>query len=424
MLLGIVLHATLPYFSRIAEFEAVWPADDDQSILLLLVFDFIHVWRMPTFFLLAGFFAHLVLERRSTSVFVHDRLKRIALPLLLFGTVMAVIIPPIWVYGWYGIISLEVFQETMTERQDLDSSGDLVGHLWFLYYLLLMYAVLIAFRLLAGLHWAQSILRPAGRLPIGRYVCDAIYARAPLLLALGAVFLLVLRIGDESKPIWPLNAPDVLYGALFFFYGYGLHARRGLIERLMRTGTLATLWAIAATVYLAHLVLSGALDEMSKQEVEKETLEFLWIIGTVFYGAAAAFFSVGLVGLFERLLRSSRTWIRWLADSSYWIYIIHLPVVAFLTFYLAHLDRQSWLKSLTGFSWNAELKFLVVCVVTGVIGIVTYQYLVRYTPIGTLLNGKKTAEREEGRGHAAPVTVTPELSHSTSRRGTLSEHHD
>ena len=77
MLLGIVLHGSLPYFSRINGFEFVWPADDDQSVLLALVFDFIHTWRMPTFFLMAGFFAHLVLERRSTSVFIVDRLKRI-----------------------------------------------------------------------------------------------------------------------------------------------------------------------------------------------------------------------------------------------------------------------------------------------------------------------------------------------------------
>ena len=54
MLLGIVLHAALPYFSRTYGFEHVWPADDDQSVLLAVVFDFIHTWRMPVFFLLAG----------------------------------------------------------------------------------------------------------------------------------------------------------------------------------------------------------------------------------------------------------------------------------------------------------------------------------------------------------------------------------
>ena len=99
MLLGIALHASLPYFSRLAGLESFWPADDDQSTLLFVVFDFIHTWRMPTFFLLAGFFAHLVLDRRPTSVFVLDRLKRIALPMVLFGAFMAVIIPPIWAYG-------------------------------------------------------------------------------------------------------------------------------------------------------------------------------------------------------------------------------------------------------------------------------------------------------------------------------------
>ena len=72
MLLGIVLHATLPYFARIAGIESMWPADDDQSLALLVLFDFIHLWRMPVFFLLAGFFAHLVLERRCTSG-VHTR---------------------------------------------------------------------------------------------------------------------------------------------------------------------------------------------------------------------------------------------------------------------------------------------------------------------------------------------------------------
>ena len=384
MLLGIVLHASLPYFSRIGGFESVWPADDDQSVLLFLLFDFIHTWRMPAFFLLAGFFAHLVLDRRSTSVFILDRLKRIALPLVLFGAVMAVIIPPIWVYGWYGVMSLDLLRDVLKERRDLDSSGELVAHLWFLYYLLLMYAALVAFRLLGRLWKAKTTALPAG----GPLLGNAVYTRIPLLLMLGAVLLLLLRAGNESKPVWPLNLPDVLYGALFFFYGYGLYARRELIDRLRGAGTLAVLWAIAVAVFFVHLALIGAIDEMSKSGGDAESIAFLELVGAVFYGASAVLFSVGLVGLFERLLRSSRPWVRWLADSSYWIYIIHLPVVTFLTFYLAHLDRQGTLESLTGFGWSAELKFLAACAATGALGIVTYRYLVRHTPIGVLLNGK------------------------------------
>ena len=391
MLMGIVVHATLPYFSRIARLESYWPADDDQSILLFLVFDFIHAWRMPTFFLLAGFFAHLVLERRSTSKFVLDKLMRIALPLVLFGAVMAVIIPSIWFYGWYGFISLEVFQDALGDRPDLDSSGELVAHLWFLYYLLLMYAALIGFRLLGRLRRAPASVGAAGRPSLGRYIGNAVYTRLPLLLTLAAVILLVVRAGDQSRPIWPLNGPDVLYGSLFFFYGYGLYARRKLIDRLRGTGSLAALWAVGTAMFFIYLVLVGAMDESSKQGLDGETIAFLWLVGTVFYGASAVLFSLGLIGIFERLLRSSRTWVRWLADSSYWIYIVHLPIVTFLTFYLAHLDRQGRLEYLTGFIWSAELKFLAACVVTAVLGLVTYRYLVRYTLLGTLLNGKRSA---------------------------------
>ena len=257
MLMGIVVHATLPYFSRIAEIEYFWPADDDQSILMFLVFDFIHAWRMPTFFLLAGFFAHLVLERRSTSKFVLDRLKRIALPLVVFGAVMAVIIPAIWIYGWYGSISIEAFQDVLGERQGLDSSGELVAHLWFLYYLLVMYAALIGFRLLGRLRRSSASVGAAGRPSLGRYTGNAVYTRLPLLMTLAAVILLVVLAGDQSRPIWPLNVPDVLYGSLFFFYGYGLYARRKLIDSLRGTGSLAALWAIGTAIQSRSFGWSG-----------------------------------------------------------------------------------------------------------------------------------------------------------------------
>ena len=224
-----------------------------------------------------------------------------------------------------------------------------------------------------------------------RRLSDAVYARMPLLLALGAVLLLVLRAGNEGKPIWPLNVPDVLYGALFFFYGYGLYARRELVDRLRGDGALAALLSIGIVVYFVHLVLLGVIDGMTKSGGAAESIEFLRLLDAVFYGFAAVLFSVGLVGLFERILQLPGRWVRWLADSSYWIYIMHLPVVTFLTFYLAHLDRQGWLKDLTGFSWSAELKFLAACLATAALGIVTYRYLVRHTPLGTLLNGKRTA---------------------------------
>ena len=236
----------------------------------------------------------------------------------------------------------------------------------------------------AGRRWRARAL-PAG----GRFARDAAYARAPALLALGAAALLVLRGDDESKPIWPLNAPDVLYGALFFLYGYGLYARRELIARLQDVDVLGALWVAAGALYLARLALLGAIDGLETTGADPEALARLRLAEAILYGTLAALLCVGLVGLFERLLPSLRPGVRWLADSSYWIYIIHLPVVALATFALAHLDRQGRLEQLTGVAWGAEAKFLAACAVTAAVGVLSYRYLVRDTPLGNLLNGRR-----------------------------------
>ena len=54
-----------------------------------------HVFRMTTFFLVAGFFAHMSFHRRGVTAFIGDRLKRIAMPLavgspIVFGANLAV----------------------------------------------------------------------------------------------------------------------------------------------------------------------------------------------------------------------------------------------------------------------------------------------------------------------------------------------
>ena len=397
MLLGIVVHASLPYFSRLLRFEFAWPADDDQSRLLFLVFDFIHAWRMPVFFLMAGFFAHLVLSRRAMTVFAVDRLKRIGLPLVLFGAVMAVLIPPIWVYGWTGEMSVETFWEVVRGSRDLGSSGELVAHLWFLYQLLLMYAALLASRAFTSTGPFQRVLRSAGWKRWCRRAGIAVYARFPLLLALAGIALLVFRGGDQSKPIWPLNWPDFLYGALFFFYGYGLFARRQLIDRWKDPTVLVALWVTALAAFLAHVVLLGALDDAASRDAGQEEIESIWLLGTIFYGAAAALICVGLIGLFERVLQRPLDWVRWLADSAYWVYILHLPLVAFLTFWIAHLDRRGRLTFSFGLELGAEAKFLIACALTGAIALVSYRYLVRYTLLGSMLNGPRSRVRSSAR---------------------------
>ena len=68
---------------------------------------------------------------------------------------------------------------------------------------------------------------------------------------------------------------------------------------------------------------------------------------------------------------------RFISDGAYWMYLIHLPIVTLVTFFMFNVHMP------------IEIKFLIAIAVTSLICLGTYKYLVRSTLIGTLLNGKR-----------------------------------
>src|SRR3954451_5733383 len=81
LLLGIVLHATLSFVSASPRFWII--QDTHPSAALGLLSFTIHVFRMTTFFLMAGFFARMSVHRRGSWGFVRDRLQRIGLAVVI-----------------------------------------------------------------------------------------------------------------------------------------------------------------------------------------------------------------------------------------------------------------------------------------------------------------------------------------------------
>ena len=89
----------------------------------------------------------------------------------------------------------------------------------------------------------------------------------------------------------------------------------------------------------------------------------------------------GLMGLFrwlfgyasERVERATR----YIPDSAYWIYLVHLPVVVL----------TQWLV----IEWpvSHHLKYLFVLCATMAFGLLTYGWFVRYTIVGRILNGPR-----------------------------------
>ena len=86
----------------------------------------------------------------------------------------------------------------------------------------------------------------------------------------------------------------------------------------------------------------------------------------------------GLIGLFQRFFAGESYRVRYVSDSAYWLYLMHLPLVMLMQSWVA----EWWLPSV--------LKLSLICLVTTAVLLGCYEAFVRYTPIGTLLNGKKS----------------------------------
>ena len=91
--------------------------------------------------------------------------------------------------------------------------------------------------------------------------------------------------------------------------------------------------------------------------------------------------SLGTLGLFRRLLKRERPWVRYVSDSSYWLYLTHVPLVIVAQVVVAPWPLPSF------------IKFVLVCSVVTAILLLLYQAFVRYTWIGVILNGPRTRPR-------------------------------
>jgi len=368
LLLGVVLHASLSFFP-----EQSWiVADDSRSIGAAWLFFAIHLFRMTAFFLIAGLFAHMMLARRGWLSFAKDRLSRIAGPLATFWTpVMAGIITAlVWnahIQGWVTPGAEPPPPPTY------DWTNFPLTHLWFLYVLLIFYVAALILRApFAALDrsgaWGRMVDRLTGALT-GPWT--------PLLLAVPTAFafwqdpawVAFFAVPTPDEGIVPDTAALVGFG-LAFGYGFLLDRRRDLLSRIaywspvflgVGFGTGVTGYILAGGPNLAPMV--------------EPTMAKALVAGFIALSVYASAFAA--VGLCVRFLSGHSPVRRYLADSSYWVYILHLPLVMLAQVWIQHWDLAWWIK-LAGVS----AAVMAIC-------LMTYELMIRHTFMGRWLNGRR-----------------------------------
>jgi peptidoglycan/LPS O-acetylase OafA/YrhL len=368
LLLGIALHATMSFLPGFREIR--WPISDVETSASLGVFFYVvHIFRMATFFLVAGFFARLLFQRLGPSGFIRNRLRRIALPLLAFFPVVMplCILPIIWAARQIGI--------TGPGPAAPQQQGFPWGHFWFLYLLLVLYALLLILRTLVVSIDRRGSLRTL----VDRLLHGALALRlAPLLLAAPLAAVLY------ATPWWQQwsGLPTPLYGfvpsfpsvAIFgtsVLFGWCLHRQQSWFGFLRRDYALYLTVAVLASFVALYLV--GVRMNMTVIPMSRETR-------AAYAGAymlAVWCWSLGLVGAAVAWLSAPSARWRYLSDASYWMYLIHVPIVWGL---------QAWMLR-----WPLPwvIKYALILAISGVLLIASYHYMVRSTFLGKFLNGRK-----------------------------------
>ncbi len=232
----------------------------------------------------------------------------------------------------------------------------LTAHLWFLYYLLM---------LVAGFAVASLLVTAWKIPPLPGWLLSAPVCLLVLVpLTATAQFFMRQSFGpDTAMGIlpWP---PKLFYYTLFFGFGAVCFGRPEFEEKLGRWWPLSFLLSVPLFLYGLHLFEQGSSG----------TQRITFSLCAALY---AWFMVLGFLGIFRQFLARENARIRYVSDASYWMYLAHLPLIMVLQALLSAIPLPS------------PVKFTLICLAAFAFLLLTYRYLVRYTLIGTMLNGKK-----------------------------------
>ena len=154
------------------------------------------------------------------------------------------------------------------------------------------------------------------------------------------------------------------YYGIFFGFGALCFLHKDFHEKVGRFWPLYILFAAIAFV----LVLPFLEDRDKGWNYEWISLcsaIFVWLM--IF----------GLIGLFRKFFSHENPKIRFVSDSAYWLYIAHLPLIQLVQFWVS-----DW-------SLPSIFKLIFICAIITILLLLSYRYLIRYTLVGTMLNGKR-----------------------------------
>lgn len=364
MLLGILLHAAVAYMPTKMP-QMLWPVFESQtSGICDVVFWATHTFRLPLFFFLSGFLTEQLYQARGAHAFIDQRIRRLVIPYLIASFTVLPVTLVVWMMGRIisGRLTLEeAINSLIPFSPELDANYFNPGHLWFLLDLTIFNMVYFVFRL----EWpGENNSEHTRRLWLGGTWVT------PMVLAAPSAMLL----WNSTSPLTEFHnsfLPDsarLMYYGLFFTVGAQAFRTReffGLAIRNSSAHLLAAMVAVTISMLFFKPVVAGSAG--------------LWERGVYSWSVAlAAWFSIlGFLGAVIHGVRADHPRVRYLADSSYWMFLVHIPIVG-----LAQIAMRP-------LAWAPEIKMLATFGVAVLLSLSSYAVFVRHTVIGLYLHGRR-----------------------------------
>jgi glucans biosynthesis protein C len=320
-----------------------------SSPLLADLHDFIHSFRMESFFLIAGFFSGLLLKTGTPENYLRNRFLRLSVPLIIWGTLFNVFLNCALRNNWHNLTFLETSAYWLNEEW--------LGHLWFigtlLSYVVILYA---ACRLMPNI--AEWVRRPLWSLPVLIFFIVGLHR---------GFFLLTQHVLDvKSWSFVVTNGDQVLDFLPFFIAGYILFHRQEVLDRLVSYFPLN----------VACVILFGVSAPFLHSYWGDQVLQ-LWRVVYSLQACAVLFW------ISKRFFNKPNRAIASLSDASYTIYLVHWPLMA-ITY------------RLVGPIHSVPVFFFVLVVTTSLLSYAAHHYLVSRSRLALLLlNGRFTPSQSE-----------------------------
>lgn len=324
MLLGIPYHVALTY--QVGEGQ-MWIVNAHEGVAgFTEIAGFIHIFRMPAFFVIAGYFAALLLERREPLPWLKGRFKRLGIPFLASLVLLSPILNMAcelsnfaWPQAWASWL-----------HNSAESGGYWIRHLWFL--IVLLYFCCIAAAFTAAFPQLRAAM-------VGAKIAQLLARHFLLTLAVTAILIgiweavtieLFWAAGLATNvPQQILRIDEALKYAPYFLIGCFLARAPMLRDRLYRISPPVILLAIAATI----------VAMLYAKDVWPPYARFLTAI-------AAIALTQPVIAVIKSIGDRPRPVVQELVSASFVIYLFHLPILCWLVVLMLPVALPVLLKAL------------------------------------------------------------------------------